>query len=104
MTLGDIVMKNEVTCPATERTAIVLDRYKELFRDESAYEQFLALLRTAARAELAPVFSGDELLGTVLSPAGTKDVLYERFLKRISEKPELLAEIADRLEKDEIVE
>jgi len=97
-------MDREVTRRPSERSALVLDQCRGLFKDDAAYEQFLALLRAAARSEMAPVFAGDELVGTVLSPAGTKEVLYERFLKRLSEKPELLAEIADRLEKDEIVE
>jgi hypothetical protein len=88
----------------TTHTAVILDLYKGLFRDDTAYLEFVETFRTASRSDLAPVFFGDELLGSVLSPEGTKELLAERFLKRLSEKPELLTEIADRLENDEIVE
>ncbi|MDA1052999.1 MAG: hypothetical protein O3C40_21305 [Planctomycetota bacterium] len=83
---------------------INLDDHKELFRDHDAFESFVAVLRQASQASVAPIFAGQQLLGGIASPDGMKEFLSERFLRRLSEKPELLAEITDRLEHDEIVE
>ena len=89
---------------AANCTGIVLDEFKQLFRDEASYAEFAGCMKKASQHDLAAIFSGNELIGTFLSPQATKDVLYERMLKRIAEKPELLAEIASRLQEDDIVE
>ena len=35
---------------------------------------------------------------------GTKEILYDRMVKRIAERPELLSELADRIEHDDVVD
>ena len=84
--------------------AINLDDHKELFRDNDAFERFVALLRQASQSSVSPIFAGQQLLGGIASPKGMKEFLSERFIRRLAEKPELLAEITDRLENDEIVD
>lgn len=84
--------------------AFALDQYKPLFKDEAAFLAFADALASAAKKGSTILLSRGEVVGSVLSAAGTKELLYERFIKKISEKPELLAEIAERLENDEIVE
>ena len=86
------------------QVAVNLDDYKGLFRDDHAFDEFVGVLRGAASATVLPVFSGQQLLGGITSPGGVKEWLSERFLKRLAERPDLLSEIADRLENDEIVE
>jgi hypothetical protein len=84
--------------------AVNLDDYKDLFRDALAFDKFVGVLKGAASVTVLPIFSGQQLLGGITSPGGVKDFLSERFLRRLAERPELLSEIADRLENDEIVE
>jgi hypothetical protein len=84
--------------------SINLDEYKNLFRDDASFDRFVAMLKGASGSSTLPIFSGRQLLGGIASPLAMKEYLSERFLKRIAEKPELLEEIADRLENDEVVE
>jgi hypothetical protein len=84
--------------------AVNLDDYKGLFRDDRSYHEFVGVLKEAASVTVLPIFSGQELLGGITSPGGVKESLSERFLKRLAERPDLLSEIADRMENDEIVE
>jgi len=79
-------------------SAIFLDSYRNLFRDEIAYRQFVELFRKAVAKTATPVFADDELVGGVLSPEQTKDLVYDRILRRIAERPELLDELAERLD------
>ena len=44
------------------------------------------------------------MIGAALSPEGTKEFLYDRMVKRIAERPELLSELTDRIEHDDVVE
>lgn len=84
--------------------SVNLDDYKNLFRDDRSFDEFVGVLKEASSGTVLPIFSGQQLLAGITSPGGVKELLSERFLKRLAEKPDLLSEIADRLENDEIVE
>jgi len=54
--------------------------------------------------DFRPIVHNDRIIGSTLSAEGTKEVLYGRIAKRISEKPEILDELVDRIENDDIVD
>ena len=83
---------------------LVLDECKPLFKDNAGYEEFVAWLVGKLGQDFAPVIAGKNVLGSVLSPEATKEVLYDRMIQRISESPSILDDIKDRLENDDIVE
>lgn len=83
---------------------INLDGYKTLFRDENAFQEFARVLGAGLRQDLRPIICNQQVIGAALSAEGTKDILYDRMVKRIAERPELLSELADRIEHDDIVE
>ena len=85
-------------------TPLVLNEYRDLFRDGSSFEHFVTILTKSFAHDLSPVIYNEDVLGTVLSPGATKEVLYERMIRRLSHSPETLDEIRDRLENDEIVD
>ena len=87
---------------ATE--VINIDVHKDLFRDENAFEEFAQFLFSSLQHDLRPIICKQKVVGSALSAEGTKEVLYDRMVKRIAERPELLRELADRIENDEIVE
>lgn len=79
-------------------TPIILEQ--SMFRDSETYQEVIRRIRGAHRS---PVFAGQELLGTVLSPEASKQVLYEGLLKWVADEPGLVDEIGDR-QNDEIVD
>lgn len=82
---------------------INLDQHQHLFRDEAAYHQFTQILSASLQQDLRPIICEQRVIGATLSPGATKDYLYERMVRKIAERPELLAELTDRIENDEIV-
>ena len=84
---------------------LILDEYRSLFRDDGSFEQFVQAVTSRLEHDLSPIISRERgVLGAILSPETTKEVLYERIIRRISESPEILDEIRDRIENDEIVD
>ena len=83
---------------------INLDSYKGLFRNEDTFQEFARVLGSGLRQDLRPIICNQQVIGAALSAEGTKEILYDRMIKRIAERPELLRELADRIENDEIVE
>lgn len=84
---------------------LVLDEYRELFRDESAYDRFVSDIEHAmANPEITVVWAKKQYLGTLLSPTNAKSLIRDRMLQRILDRPSLLDEMKDRIENDDIVE
>lgn len=83
---------------------LVLDEHKNLFRDEESFDQFVKVLTNLLGQDFSPVIAEETVLGAVLSPEATKEVLYERMIRKISSSPEVLDEIRDRIENEEIVD
>ena len=83
---------------------LILDEYRPLFRDAGSFDQFVLAVTSRLVHDLAPVISNERVLGAILSPDATKEVLVERMIRRISSAPEILDEIRYRIEKDEIVD
>lgn len=80
-----------------------LDDFQEYFASPDALRQFAEVLRGALQHDLRPITFQEQLIGATLSPAGAKDVLADRMVKRMKERPELLTLLCERLQ-DEIVE
>lgn len=83
---------------------INLDNYRHLFRDEEAFDEFAEILRSSMEQELRPIICHNRVIGSALSAGGTKDFLYDRMVKRMTQRPEILDELADRIENDEVVD
>lgn len=97
-------MNTGSTSVRVDAKAFNLDEYKPLFRDELSFQEFATALKKGLEQDLRPIVCGEQVLGSVLSAQGTKDVLYDRLIKRITERPSFLDELTDRIENDEIVE
>lgn len=83
---------------------INLDKYKDLFLDESSYRKFVGCLTASLRGDFRPIVADERMIGASLSAEAAKSVLYDRMVKHLAQRPELLTELADRLENDEIVD
>ncbi|MBA4067553.1 MAG: hypothetical protein C0501_28360 [Isosphaera sp.] len=83
-------------------TVINLEKYKGLFKDAAAFEQFAAKLEEAA-GNSAMVFCGEELYGAFVSPEEAEERLRSKIIRRLAKNPALLDSIKDSLE-DEVVE
>jgi hypothetical protein len=86
-------------------TAIILDEHRNLFRSDADFERFVSLLEGGGgNAEMVSIWANKRHLATLLSPAQTKTLVQARMLQRILERPSVLDEMRDRIEKDEIVD
>ena len=84
---------------------IALDKKKDLFRDQAAFDQFVGYIRQALADDAMPlVMSGNEVLFAAVSGEPAKQLLADRILKRLAENPDMLAELRNRLESDDIVD
>lgn len=83
---------------------LVLDEHRALFKDDESFGQFIQILASRLGQDFSPVISNEKVLGAVLSPEATKEVLYERMIRRLSKSPKILDELRDRIESDEIVD
>tara|TARA_R110002049_G_scaffold4601_5_gene32151 strand:+ start:219942 stop:220217 length:276 start_codon:yes stop_codon:yes gene_type:complete len=85
-------------------SALILDEYKNLFRDDKSYLRFVRVLEDRLRDDFSPVFSDTEVLGAFLSSDAAKDVIYDRLVQRMGKNPELLDELKRRIEDDKSVD
>ncbi len=85
-------------------SALILDEYKDLFRDEDAFAQFVQVLEEKLQDDFSPVLSQTEVLGAFLSSEAAKDVIYDRIVRRMSQNPDLLDELKRRMENDKTVD
>ena len=83
---------------------LVLDEYRNLFRDDSCFDHFVKSVSDRLEQDLLPIILKERVLGAILSPEATKEMLYERMIRRISQSPEILDKLKDRIENDEIVD
>lgn len=85
--------------------AIVLDAHRNLFRDNAAFDQFVALFQEDPNHPgFTPVWAKQKHLTILLSPTNAKELVQDRMLRRMLEQPSLLDEMKNRLESDDIVE
>jgi len=87
-----------------DSSTIKLDDYRDLFRDSESFSKFINAFRKASSGDLTMLMASNEVVGSVMSPQATKDVIYDRMIQRMASKPGLLEEIADRIDNDEIVD
>lgn len=80
-----------------------LDQYRGLFRDESSFQQLAEAVRSSCQ-EGRPIILERKVIGSAMSAPLTKKMLAERFVQRAIQRPELLDELAERLDCDEVVD
>ena len=83
---------------------INLDQYKDLFRDVPSYHKFVGHLAASLQGDFRPIVADERMIGASLSAEATKDFLYDRMVKRLAQRPELLTELTERLQNDDIVD
>ena len=82
-----------------------LSEHAGLFRDAAAYKEFVRILGSSLdNDELRVVFADSDIVCTVVSPDGIRDLMRHRILARFSEQPDLLDELRQRLEDTELVD
>ncbi|NQV27299.1 MAG: hypothetical protein HQ518_23375 [Rhodopirellula sp.] len=84
--------------------AIQLENFKSLFKDDDAFTKFVELFGESIQYDLRPIICGQRVIGATLSADGTKDVLYDRMVKRMVDSPDILNELVSRIEEEEIVD
>ncbi|MCA9262373.1 MAG: hypothetical protein KDA60_00930 [Planctomycetales bacterium] len=89
--------------PGNNLEALVLDEYRELFKDDDAFAFFVDAFRSRI-SDWAPVLSKEEILGAVMSPEMTKEMLCGRIIQKLVQSPKTLDEIRERLEGNDIVD
>jgi hypothetical protein len=87
-----------------EMAVINLDKYEGLFKDPTSFQNFVSDFTSDLSSDLVPVIANHEVVGAIVSREATKDVLCARLVKKLSECPQILDEIKDRIENDEIVD
>jgi hypothetical protein len=84
---------------------IRLEEYKNFFKSDEAYHEFVRVFRDALSGDSMPMVVADEdIFFTAVSSESTKQILCDRILKRFGENPALIDELRDRLENDDIVD
>ncbi len=82
-------------------SALILNDYKDLFKNEASYDALIRVFHDAMANHGMPiVVSGKEVLFTAISPEATQDMLRDRIVRRLAEKPALLDAIARGLEEE----
>jgi hypothetical protein len=83
---------------------LALEKHRNLFASDGAFSEFLQIVEKAAHGDGVTLLANQKLVGTWLSPEATRLMLQDRILGRLTKNPELLDEIADRLENDPVVD
>lgn len=82
-----------------------LDDYQALFRSPADYRSLVDLLRDAVRSSRVQHLLADgEVVGTVIGPELSRDLLLQGITRKLGEDPEFLNELRRRLEDDPIVD
>lgn len=90
---------------------LVLDDYKSWFKDEEAFNDFCDVLKeafairvvckTGDKEDIIPLTLKGSIVCGIVS---AKVVMNDRLVRRIAEKPQILDDLADRLNNDKIVD
>jgi hypothetical protein len=85
---------------------VILDKHKDLFKNEEAFRTFARVLKEAVSNDAMPlVIYDDSLVGALLSPDEAEERLRGRIMKRVAAaSPGLLDTLRSRLESDDLVE
>lgn len=85
-------------------SAFTLETHRELFRDAASFDAFIEAVKQASHKDMALILARHEIIGAVLSPQATKQVLSDRMVHSLARNPELLSQMAERIQNDKIVE
>lgn len=84
---------------------LILDKYKELFKDEASFKKFAEVLgRAGQEDDLKFVLYDESLLVGLISIDEAEGKLKDRILRRLSKNPDIMDRLRERLESDDIVE
>lgn len=84
--------------------ALIMEEYRDLFKSPESFCEFVNAIREKSADDFSPVLSGQEVIGSIMSPEATKDFILDRLVRRLSKKPGTFSEIQRRIECDKIVD
>lgn len=86
-------------------TVFMLDKYKELFKDESSFQKFAVIVQEATEEKnMQLVLFGESILGALISAEDAQENLRARIVKRLKNNPAILDKFGQRLESEDIVD
>jgi hypothetical protein len=84
---------------------LILDKHKDLFKDEESLQKFAKVLQEATQdQEMLLVLFGERLMGAIISLAEAQKRLRERITIRLRNNPGSIETLRDRLQSDDVVE
>jgi hypothetical protein len=83
---------------------LILEKHKDLFKDDEAVRKFARLLREATQGRTMQLLLFDEnLLGAIISTAEAQTHLRERIAARLVQDPKSLEVLKERLKSEDLV-
>jgi hypothetical protein len=83
---------------------LILEKHKELFKDDEAVRKFARLLKDATRSRTMQFLLFDEqLVGAIISTSEAQDRLRQRIAARLVQDPRSLDVLKERLESDDLI-
>ena len=85
--------------------ALTLNNFSNLFIDESAFRLFCDRLTAVHNSRMPRLIILDKtVIGGIVSESFIKQLLEDRLLKSVMQKPQVLQELLSRIEEDDIVD
>ena len=81
-----------------------IEQFRRFFPDDQAFRSFVSEFEKMFSSDLTAFFAGEEILGGILTPEATRELLYAQLRDKIADRPQLLSEIAKSLESEDIVD
>ncbi|HEY7155981.1 MAG TPA: hypothetical protein VH575_18600 [Gemmataceae bacterium] len=83
---------------------LILEKHKDLFKDDEAVRKFARLLREATQGRAMQLLLFDEnLLGAIISTEAAQAHLRERIAARLVQDPKSLEVLKERLKSEDLV-
>lgn len=79
---------------------LVIDDYKELFRDEASYNTFCARLLALFGRAASPVIVHGNLIGVAVSPEDAKNIIINHVVKSWEKDPCVLDKLRNAINSD----
>ena len=81
-----------------------IEQFRKFFPDDQAFRSFVSEFEERFCSGLTAFFAGQKILGGILTPEATRELLYAQLRDKIVARPQLLSEIAESLESEDIVD
>jgi precorrin-6x reductase len=86
-------------------TVLILDKYKPLFKDEKAFQEFVQVLGGTGEAQaLRLILLGEETVAALVSLDEAMERLRDRIVLRLAKSPGAIDLLKSRLQSEDIVE